>query len=338
MSRVLLVSPSFHGYSSSIANALRRLGHDVMVCHYDAAATPVEQAWVRASVELPGRLGIPPEPRKARMATQRALEALDESRPEVVLVVKGDRLEADFFDALDGVAGRPRVRRALWLYDEIRRTRHTHDSLARYDGVASYSAADVDSLSTQGLTAVHVPLAYDPSYDPAAQPRLLDTVFIGARYPVREELLKHLVTAGLPVRAYGRDWSEHPYDRLRTWSWRRPTVPGFRELPRREAYEVMTSAASTVNSHGDQDGFTMRTFEACGVGAVQLIDRADVSEFYEPGREVAVFSDADELVELAQRAVGDERWAAGLRESGRRRTLDEHTFDHRVRTWEALWA
>ena len=32
----------------------------------------------------------------------------------------------------------------------------------------------------------------------------------------------------------------------------------------------------------------MRTFEACGVGALQLVDRADVSRLYDPGTEVAV--------------------------------------------------
>ncbi len=337
MSRILLVSPTFHGYSASIAGALERRGHQVTVCHYDSAASAWGRAWVRASVELPGRLGVPAEPRKAHLATQRALAALAASRAELVLVVKGDRLEPAFFDVLDGAAGRPRVRRALWLYDEVRRTRHDHASLARYDGIASYSHHDVATLTADGLPCGHVPLAYDPAYDPAPRPRTPDSVLVGARYRSREVALEHLVVAGIPVRAYGRDWSRHPYDRSRTWSWRRPDVPSERELPRREAYGVMAASASVLNIHGDQDGFTMRTFEACGVGGVQLIDRADVTELYEPGAELAVFHGVDELVELAHRAVADRVWAERLRTAGRRRTLAEHTFDHRIRQWEALW-
>ena len=73
------------------------------------------------------------------------------------------------------------------------------------------------------------------------------------------------------------------------------------------------------------------------MGAVQLIDRADVSALYEPDREVAVFASEDELVELAQRAVADRVWADGLRAAGRARTLAEHTFDHRARDLEQLW-
>ncbi len=49
----------------------------------------------------------------------------------------------------------------------------------------------------------------------------------------------------------------------------------------------------------------MRTFEARGVGAVQLVDRADGSRYYEPGVELAVFGSAEEAVELARRAAAD---------------------------------
>nr|WP_281368091.1 glycosyltransferase [Helcobacillus massiliensis] len=92
----------------------------------------------------------------------------------------------------------------------------------------------------------------------------------------------------------------------------------------------MRDGAATLNIHGDQDGFTMRTFEACGVGAVQIIDRADVEGLYEPGRELLVASSADEAVDQAQRIVTDPSWARTIREAGKRRTLAEHTLVHRA--------
>ena len=164
-----------------------------------------------------------------------------------------------------------------------------------------------------------------------------EVVFVGARYPGREALLTDLATSGVPVRAYGRDWSGHPVDRLRTWRLRQPPVPHGRDLPRADAYAVMAGARATLNVHGDQDGFTMRTFEACGVGALQLVDRADVSRHYEPGVELAVFGSPEEAAELARRAATDRPWADGLRAAGRARTLAEHTFVHRARDLEALW-
>ena len=51
-----------------------------------------------------------------------------------------------------------------------------------------------------------------------------------------------------------------------------------------------------------------------------------------------MFGSADELVELARRAVADDRWGDRLRDAARRRTLAEHTFAHRARALEATWA
>ena len=114
-------------------------------------------------------------------------------------------------------------------------------------------------------------------------------------------------------------------------------MPHGRDLPRDEAYAVMSGARATLNVHGDQDGFTMRTFEACGVGALQLVDRADVSLHYEPGVELAVFDSPDEAAELARRAASDRSWSQAMRAAGRARTLAEHTFTHRAKALEALW-
>ena len=147
----------------------------------------------------------------------------------------------------------------------------------------------------------------------------------------------HLHAAGVPVRVYGRDWSEHPVDRLRTWTWRRPDLPAERDIDRATAYAVMRASAATLNMHANQDGFTMRTFEACGSGATQLIDRSDLDGLYDDGVELASWSSYEELLDLCERARVDRVWSDGLRERGRKRTLAEHTFDHRVQVLEQLW-
>ncbi|MFZ2503141.1 MAG: glycosyltransferase, partial [Nocardioides sp.] len=102
-------------------------------------------------------------------------------------------------------------------------------------------------------------------------------------------------------------------------------------------YRLFAEAAAAINIHGDQDGLTMRTFEVCGMGGVQLIDRADLQGLYDDGAEVAAYGSTAELIELCRRAASDRAWAVGLREAGRARTLAEHTFDHRVHTLEKLW-
>jgi spore maturation protein CgeB len=202
--------------------------------------------------------------------------------------------------------------------------------------VASYSPLDVAELRAAGIDAHHVPLAFDPARADPPEPSD-EVVFIGARYPNREDLLLDLADRGVPVRAYGRDWSTRTVDRLRSWSWRRPDVPAWPEVPRPRAGAIMAGALATLNVHGDQDGFTMRTFEAAGVGGLQLIDRADVDALYDPGVEVLPFADAAEAAELARRARVDRTWAVGVAEAARARTLAEHTFVHRTRALAALW-
>ncbi len=330
--RVLLVSPGFHGYHSAIAGALTERGHVVSTHLYDDHGGLAGRTWHQVRHQLPRRLGAGSLRRLARDETAGAVAAVGRSRPQAVVVVKGDTLGQEFWDR---IAGLPRV---TWLYDEVRRTRWSLDRLAGVGPVATYSAHDTAAFASAGLDARHLPLAFDHRLVPSpTQRRTGDVSFIGARYPAREDVLTGLHAQRVPIRAYGRDWSAHPVDRLRTWRVGSPEVPAERDVSRAGAYDVMAASAATLNLHGDQDGFTMRTFEAAGVGAVQLIDRPDVAGLYDPGTEVLTWNGTDELLDLCRRAVADAAWADAIRAAARSRTLAEHTFDHRVAVLEGAW-
>lgn len=330
--RVLLVSPGFHGYHAAISAALTARGHVVSTHVSDDHGGLVGRARHQLWHQLPSRLGAGSLRRLAREETANAVAAVEQSLPEAVVVVKGDTLEQPFWQAISGI---PRI---TWLYDELRRTRWTLDRLGGVGPVASYSGHDAEALRTAGLDSRHLPLAYDHRLVPSPTPdRTPSVTFVGARYPARQDVLVHLRGHGIPVRAYGRDWSGHPVDRLRTWRVGTPAIPAERDLPRAAAYDVMAASAATLNLHGEQDGFTMRTFEAAGVGGVQLIDRTDVGDLYEPGTEVLPWAGEDELVELCRRALADPAWSDAVRSAARARTLAEHTFDHRVAVLEDAW-
>lgn len=330
--RVHVVSPAFHGYWRAIATALEHQGHVVTTHTYDSHDTLPRRAWHKLRHELPRKVGMGDHSALIETHTSAAIESLSDSCPEAVVIVKGDTLAEPFWDALSAL---PRV---TWLYDEIRRTRWTTDSLARVGPVATYSSDDNMTFSSIGMNSRHLPLAYDQrlSREPR-QKRSRDVSFVGARYPSREVVLMHLHNAGIPIRAYGRDWSDHPVDRLRTWRVTGTRIPAARDMSRADAYDVMAASVATLNLHGDQDGFTMRTFEACGVGGLQLIDRTDVEGLYQPGVELLTWTGLDELVEMCERAARDPRWSDAIRSAGRARTLAEHTFDQRVIALEAAW-
>ncbi|MFV0451004.1 MAG: glycosyltransferase [Propioniciclava sp.] len=329
--RLLILSPAFHDYWRPIGAAFTRLGWDTAAVCYDDALTLSAKVRVKLRGELPARLGCD-DGWTTRHHSVRAREAVRAIRPDRVLVIKGDTLTEPFLDALD----RRRIPRSLWLYDELRRTAHTPNTLGRYDTIASYSARDTRVLSSRGHQAAHVLLAFDTDLRYRRR-QVNEITFVGARYPTREQLLRRLAAAEVNVRAHGRQWSDHLVDRLRTWRITSPEISTGRDLSRADAYGLMAGSPATLNLHGDQDGFTMRTFEAAGAGGVELIDRRDLADLYEPGTEVVPFGDIDELIDLARRAVRDDRWGDAIRTAARRRTLAEHTFDHRARALEASW-
>lgn len=332
--RVLIVAPAFHGYGRSVATAFERRGYHALLHDYDRNASITDKIQHKLVYELPDlisrrRWGAR---RHARQITRTAVQAVRLTRPDVVVTVRGDAFGEQYWDSLD-TAG---VVQVLWLYDEIARMSFRPEILSSRPLIVTYSHHDVRALTERGLTASHLRNAYDHAIDFVPYPRN-EIVFVGARYPERARILSTLVRSGVPVRAYGRDWSGHPFDRLRTWRVETPDIPNGRDVPRAVAYGITAGAAAAVNTHLDQDGFTMRTYEIPGTGGLQLIDRADVAEVYEPDSEVLVFNSDEELVELARRAVKDSAWSTAIRDRGRQRTLAEHTFDHRIAELERLW-
>lgn len=330
---VLLVCPAFHGYGASLGAALRRAGHQVRVHPYDLFSSLADKTRNKVLYELPERLGRPGGDARRRQAlTREAVAVLRETRPDVVLVIRGDLLATEFWH--EAWAQGSRV--VLWLYDELRRMSHDQETLRGVDTLITYSPQDAAALTSQGITTHCIANAFDETVPFTAEDHGA-VLFVGARYPNREAAMLSLHRAEVPVLAVGRSWSSHPFDRIRTWELHRPDLPAMRDVPRDRAYGLMAGAPASLNVHTDQDGFTMRTFEASGAGGVQLIDRPDVAEFYEPGKEILVYTSPEEMLDLARRAVTERVWGRTIGEAGRRRTLAHHTFTHRVRELEQVW-
>ncbi len=323
---VLLVSPDFHGYWQALSRALTALGCEVSVHRYDRAQSRTAAV---ANV-ISHRVGSSRLQDVVNQDLSRAtIRTLDRARPDAVLVVKGDQLSDEWWQTLLD----RRIPHCVWLYDELVNMAHELSLLARLDRVLSYSAADVATLRTAGVTTGQLPNGFDSLLP--WRPRPVSAVsFIGARYPEREQVMVSLAARGVPVAAWGREWSPRLWDRARTARWRDDLpIPAHPDIPRDEYYGVMAGSTATLNIHGvHHQGLSMRTFEAPGVGALSMIDRDEVSTFYEPGAETVVFHEVDELVDLIGRAERDPEWSHGIRTAGIRRTEAEHTFVHRMQT------
>lgn len=333
---LLLISPTFHGYYRSIAAGFEQAGYTVRTYCYDAYDTMAKKLRNKLALEMPEQVGINRQQERTRWDTQRALEVVRSTRADRIVLIKADTLGPEFWQELKD----RNIPTLLWLYDDLSRHHFSLDFLRDFGPVISYAESQTQELIAAGVDAYYVPNAYDPrlcTQHPveAIRPEI---VFVGSRYPNRVKLLTHLVGQGIPVRAYGRQWSHHPMDRLRTWEYTRAAVPAERDISLPEAYRVQAQAAAALNIHGLQAGLTMRTFEVPGNGGLQLIDRPDVDQFYNPGEEILVFTTEDELTELCQRVLADPAWGEKIRRAGQRRSEAEHTFAHRARDIHRWWS
>ncbi|SLE37647.1 Uncharacterized protein conserved in bacteria [Mycobacteroides abscessus subsp. bolletii] len=331
--KLLIVSPAFHGYCHSIADGFRGLGYEVTVHRYDAFDTVKDKVRNKALYELPSKLGFDGQKAAEKAATSKALEVIEQVKPDKLIVIKADTLGDNFWQA---VADR-KVPYLLWLYDDLKRHRYTTEFLRSLPAVVSYARSEAESFAAEGINAHFVANGYDPKLAAFPTTRVPEIVFVGSRYENRETILLALKDAGLSVRAYGRGWSHHPFDRLRTWELKRPNLPAERDIPLHEAYRVQAAATASLNVHGLQAGLAMRTFEVPGMNGLQLIDRPDVAEFYEIGKEVLLYQSTEELIELCQHIIADPRWSDSIRAAGLKRSQAEHTFFHRAQSMDALW-
>lgn len=331
--KLLIISPAFHGYCHSIADGFRGLGYEVTVHRYDAFDTVKDKVRNKALYELPSKLGFDGQKAAEKAATSKALEVIERVKPDKLIVIKADTLGDNFWQA---VADR-KVPYLLWLYDDLKRHRYTTEFLRGLPAVVSYARSEAESFAAEGINAHFVANGYDPKLAAFPKTRVPEIVFVGSRYENRETILLALKDAGLSVRAYGRGWSHHPFDRLRTWELKRPNLPAERDIPLHEAYRVQAAAAASLNVHGLQAGLAMRTFEVPGMNGLQLIDRPDVAEFYEIGKEVLLYQSTEELIELCQHIIADPRWSDSIRAAGLKRSQAEHTFFHRAQSMDALW-
>lgn len=332
--KLLIVSPAFHGYCHSIADGFSQLGYEVTVHRYDAFDTFKDKIRNKALYELPSKIGLQGQKAAEIAATTKALRVLDEVKPDKLIVIKADGLGDNFWQKVD----ESRIPHILWLYDDLKRHRYTLEFLKSRPTVVSYARLEAEEFSLNGANAHFVANGYDPRLADFPTERIPEIVFVGSRYDNREKMMLALQEAGVPVRVYGRAWSHHPFDRLRTWEIKRPELPAERDIPLAEAYKVQAAAAASLNVHGLQAGLSMRTFEVPGMNGLQLIDRPDVEEFYEVGKEVLLYQSTDELIEICQRVIAEPSWSDSIREAGLKRSQAEHTFFHRAQKMNLLWA
>lgn len=83
--------------------------------------------------------------------------------------------------------------------------------------------------------------------------------------------------------------------------------------------------------YGELLGVNVRTFEAAGCGAFQIVDwKPNLDEFFEPEKEVVTFRTLGELKEKVRYYLEHDRERQEIADRGYRRAHQEHTYYHRL--------
>lgn len=173
--------------------------------------------------------------------------------------------------------------------------------------------------------AVFLPHAASPRLRPIrqeARDRQTDMVFVANPTPHRLALVGQVRT---PMQLYGPGWHQLGQTRHQI----HPGRVGLDELA--AIYGAHLAVLNVRNEGNVLTGLNQRHFDPYLLGtAVVSDDPGDLSLCFEPGLEVLVYRDADELNDIYARLQRHPEKASAIGEAGRRRVLAEHTYGHRL--------
>ena len=175
----------------------------------------------------------------------------------------------------------------------------------------------LEKYCVEGATPLYLPEGANPEvHRPYEVEKTFDVSFVGQRYGNRPAVIDALRKAGIRVEAFGPGWPDGPLpteEMVRTYSRSRVNL-GF----------------GGVAGHKGTCCLKGRDFEVPMSGGLYLTEAyEELERFYEVGKEIVTYSDAEDLVEKVRWLLSNPGEAEAIRQAGRRRALSGHTWGMR---------
>lgn len=171
----------------------------------------------------------------------------------------------------------------------------------------------------------YLPHAANPRLDrgvPAPQQRDPSLVFVANPTPQRQAIVAAIRT---PIQIYGPGWEGFTGSRHAIRIGR----VGIDALA--EIYRSHLGVLNIRNEGNVLSGLNQRNFDPYLAGTpVVTDDQPDLASCFEPGKEVLVYHDTDELNGMYERLRQDPAWALAIGAAGRARVRAEHTYGRRI--------
>lgn len=204
-----------------------------------------------------------------------------------------------------------------------------------YDVYVSTSRAIVREASQRGITHLR-PIRWacntPDSLDGDDRPRDLPVVIIGAPYPRRVKMVKHLKDRGIRPVVFGAEGWKLFADVADCYQGML-TRPGMFEMYRRA--QIAIAPADWESTYTSM--VKLRTLEIMSRGAFQLVEQCeDLPDYYADGREIVSYKDWDQLADLIRYYHANPRRREEIARAGFERTRREHVWSARWQEIEAL--
>lgn len=265
------------------------------------------------------------------------IRMLKVTKPDVFIVVKGNYLKSETIEEIRymGII-------TVNYYPDVHFSFRTLDrkSIVNYDHIFTTKSYHVDYLvATANTSSVHyLPHGYsDDFHMPPVRTanKETDILYVGTYNAEKkewlEEVKKHFPSLKLTI--YGGSWRENTKNSNLAESVVGSPIFGYKYC------EIINSCKINLAIHmgatdtsGWKDLVSTRTFEipACK-GFMLHVDNMEVREFFEPKKEIDVFSNPEELFEKIELYIGNNKLRDNMVESAYRRCVPAYGYNQRAK-------
>ena len=314
--RILIIGKDYFHYLSSLVNACKTLGHEVLKLNLTEFKKEKGSYWQARLAKL----GIKDlEVKYYQKMNLQFIEITKAFNPDICIMINGTNIMQDFLAYLKV----NKIATRLFMIDSIQSNvfRPFLENLAYYDKIFSYEPSDLEFLADKHNEANYLFVGYDSSIFYPLQKikqQEYDICFIGALYPFRLELLERVASYAYHNNRKMIVQTTSRYPKKDIWHAPRNFIRDIKfkvkyayldkylvdaPLYNEKLSEFYQKSKICINMHAGQNnnlhtGPNPRTFEILGCRAFQLIDAGHLDYLHlENGRHLVEYQDAEQLCE-----------------------------------------
>jgi len=249
--------------------------------------------------------------------------ALEQWNPGFVLLIAPLFIDPAYVDIIDHHKKKRGLRIAGWVGDVFDETHERIRNLRVCDKVYVTDSHLLGVLP--GTDSAYLPLATDTAiFHRTMEDRRYGISFIASLTPNRLDLLKGL---DVHVDLWGPGWKKARKEVGGS------TVHGDTRSIHQAAriYNLSRAVLNVKNAKNVVAGLNQRSFDPCACGCLLFHDPVrDLERHFDPGADLVVYRDAEDLEYLFRKYSRDRREAGRISESGWKKVVRHHTFRHRA--------